>query len=81
MSAATRQIKANPATKDLWRIAETDDIDELQELLARGADINASDVNGMTALMRAAQHGRLNMVRALIACGADPNATRSDKFT
>lgn len=83
MSAETEtgQITANPATRDLWHIAEAGDIDELQAILESGADINASDVHGMTALMRAAHLGRLEMVRALIARGADPNATRSDQFT
>ena len=84
MSATVRvQIgaAAAAAAMDLWRLAETDDTGQLEEILARGADIDARNVDGVTALMRAAYTGRLKMVRALIGHGADLNATRVDGFT
>jgi uncharacterized protein len=82
MSAPVRvQIGADAAAIDLWRLAETDDTGKLEETLARGVDIDARNVDGVTALMRAAYNGRLKMVRALISHGADLNATRVDGFT
>src|SRR5258705_3099276 len=82
MSAPVRvQIGAAAAAMDLWRLAETDDTGQLEEILARGADIDARNVDGVTALMRAAYTGRLKMVRAVISHGADLNATRVDGFT
>ena len=73
-------IVPNAATRELWRIAEAGEIDELEAVLSR-ADINARNEHGMTALMRAAYHGRVEMVRMLLEHGADPNVTRNDNFT
>ncbi len=82
MSAAIKvQIGADAATQDLWRLAETDDIEQLKYVLARGADINACNSDGVTALMRAAYCGRAQMACALVDHGADLNAARTDGFT
>jgi hypothetical protein len=70
----------NGATRELWRIAESGETDELEAVLSR-ADINARNEHGMTALMRAARHGRVQMVRVLLEHGADPNVVRNDNFT
>src|SRR5918992_194827 len=70
----------SPATRELWRAVEDGEIDEFEAVLPR-AEINARNEHGMTALMRAARHGRLQMVRALLEHGADPNIARSDNFT
>ena len=79
----TEKAKENTyaATRDLWSVAETDDIDQVESILARGADINGSDAHGMTAIMRAAAHGQIRMVRVLLKHGADPNKPRNDKYT
>ncbi len=69
------------ASQALWRIAETDDTREVESILASGAEIDASNAGGMTALMRAAAKGRKRMVLALLDHGADPNRARNDKFT
>jgi hypothetical protein len=68
------------ASRELWRIAETGEMAELEAVLSR-ADINARNEHGMTALMRAAYHGRVQMVRVLLENGADPNVARNDNFT
>ncbi len=80
--AVPRKLVAvpNAATRELWRIAESGTIDELDDVLPQ-ADINARNEHGMTALMRAAYHGRLQMVRVLLEHGADPNVSRNDNFT
>ena len=46
-------------------------------LLANGADVNAVDKKGRTALMIAAQEGRTKMVKLLLANGADVNAANT----
>src|SRR6266700_514073 len=47
---------------------------EVQKLLGEGADANAKDNAGWTALMWAAFSGRAEIVRALLKKGADVNA-------
>jgi ankyrin repeat protein len=42
-------------------------------LVAAGADVNAKQQDGQTGLMLAADNGDTEMVRALLAAGADPN--------
>lgn len=44
-----------------------------QFLLKNGADVNATDEDGMTPLMEAARHKRTEVARVLIAAGADLN--------
>lgn len=75
------QIKPDSPTRGLWQIAKTGDLQQLLQLLVRGADVNASNESGVTPLMVAAFHGRLEMVRALTDHGADLNATDHDGFT
>ena len=72
---------ANPATVELWRIAETANTDRLESILASGADINEANPHGVTALMRAVSLGNVKMVRALLFHGAEPNTSRNDHFT
>ena len=72
MSAAVTE--ANTLTRQLWHIAGSGDLEQLDQLVGQGADLNAGDRTGVTALMRAAYHGQLAMVRALIGHGADPTA-------
>jgi len=43
------------------------------QLIAAGADIEASDAQGFFVLYTAAQHGRCDTVRRLLAAGADPH--------
>ena len=82
MSAALKQrFITEAATQDLWRVAETDDVDELKRILRRVEDVNVRNKHGMTALMRAAYHGHERMVRVLLEHGADPNVMRNDRFT
>ena len=51
------------------------DVETMRELLRAGADINARDRHGQTALMMAAHRGSREMVEMLIGGGADLNVT------
>ena len=46
-------------------------------LLDRGAQVNAQAKNGWTALMGAANHGSVDVVRTLLSRGADPSLRTS----
>jgi hypothetical protein len=81
MSTDKAKQNTQSATQELWHVAETDDSNRAESLLANGAEINAGNAHGMTALMRAAARGRVRMVRVLLKHGADPNSVRNDKFT
>ena len=48
--------------------------EEIKELLKKGADVNASDKYGDTALMVAAINGQLDVVKCLVELGADLEA-------
>lgn len=73
-------VAPTAATRELWRLAECGEVREVEDLLPQ-ADFNARNEHGMTALMRAAYHGRVEIVRVLLEHGADPNAARNDNFT
>ena len=45
--------------------------DAIRMLISRGADVNACDNNGCTALMRAAYAGYASLVEELLGAGAD----------
>lgn len=63
-----------PALDDLVVVGTAADVNAA---IARGADVNAKDGDGITALMRAASAGRGEIVAALLAAGADARATTS----
>lgn len=45
------------------------------ELLQAGADVNARNRHGQTALMIAAKNGHIELIKVLLAAGADCNVT------
>ena len=51
---------------ELWRIAESGDVRGLKKTLMESVDVNATNAEGVTALMRAAAHGHSEMVEALV---------------
>ena len=68
-------------SEDFAQAAETGDVDSLKSTLAAGVDVDATNIFGTTALMRASSRGDVEMVRVLLSCGADPNRARNDTFT
>jgi ankyrin repeat protein len=57
------------------------DIEQVHHLLEAGADINAKDGYGQTALMNAARDGHLELVRLLVERGADLNVSAKYNLT
>ena len=47
-------------------------------LLDKEADINKANHNGNTALIKASEHGQLEIVTVLVAAGADVHKTNDD---
>ena len=57
------------------------DLNKIRLCIAAGADVNARDNDGWTALMRAAINGGTEIVKLLLAAGADVNAKGNDGKT
>ena len=58
----------------LCEVAASGDATEIRRLLAEGANPNAADNRGISALMNAAHAGRSETVKILLNAGANPNA-------
>lgn len=61
----------------LHAAAATDDVATIKTLLAQGANIEARDSSGSTALLVATHENKISAAKALIAAGADVNAKDS----
>ena len=58
--------------------ARRGDVEAVQSLLGKGADINAASSYGVTALAIACDHGQIEVVHVLISAGAEINT--KDRF-
>src|ERR1700730_10299053 len=61
-------------SEDMIAAASRGDRAAVQALLAKGADVNAKDNGGRTALMMATVTGHPDVVQTLLAMGAEVNA-------
>lgn len=68
-------------TKEWDSAVAKGDVARLERLLVDGADPDARDQNGQTALMRAAHHGHSAVVRVLINHRADLNCVAKFNLT
>jgi ankyrin repeat protein len=62
----------------LIQAAQGDNVAVVQQLLTRGADIEARDKNGYTALIMASFHGRNEVVMLLLDKGANTEARTTE---
>lgn len=72
-------VYAEDVNQELIHAARAGDMSKVNSCLAKGADVNAKDSVGMTALGCASKSGHLSTVEALVAGGADIN-THYDPF-
>ena len=72
---------AGNVNSDLLTAARQGDTNQVKALLDKGADVNAKDKYGDTALMGAAEAGNTDVVRVLLDKGADVNAKSKDGVT
>ena len=78
MSLLEAGADANAKTRDgtpVLHIAATHTLKAVEALLQSGADVDAPDAEGRTALVRAVVAGRRDTALALLAGGADAKAT------
>jgi ankyrin repeat protein len=75
-------VAAHADLNEALRIAAFNgDTEQVQTLIAEGANVNGRDENGETALMAAALIGHLDTAEALIASGAEVNSVTVDGET
>src|SRR5262245_55402423 len=75
-------LRAAPSTSPVADAAMRGDRDAVRNLLKQGADVNAAQGDGMTALHHAAEHGDAAMVEMLVYAGANVGAmTRIGQYT
>lgn len=68
-------MRTLPQTAADWpTLVATAPLEAVDEALANGADVNATDHQGRTAILIAAKANRLDLVRRLIEAGADIDA-------
>lgn len=78
---ATRELKNLLSDYARLRIPHNELIKRVNDLLERGADINAQKVNGDTALIIFANLGLINGVTKLLKLGADINIQNQQGMT
>lgn len=66
-------------SQSLFSAAEEGNVETILELLEAGADINATDTHGNTAVMTATQKNNVDTVKALIEQGADINIRNNNQ--
>lgn len=69
------------ATEQLLSATRSNDVKTVKLLLENGADVNAKETNGNTALMSAAWRGYVEIIRLLLEKGADVNAKDTKGIT
>jgi outer membrane protein assembly factor BamB len=74
MQTAPWARAADAARDALWAAVRTGDVSKIKELIGRGANVNAANEIGVTALWIAAGKEKPEVVSLLIAAGADVNA-------
>lgn len=69
------------ANEDFLKAAERGDLNAVRSFIARGADVNAKDQDGWTALISTSHYGHKELVEFLLAKGADVNIKANNGAT
>ena len=67
-------LRCAPIPEVFFQSVESGDYAEVKRLIEKGADVNAQDNEGATALMLASYNGHTEVVKLLIDKGVDVNA-------
>ena len=70
-----------PVNYDVFSLARDGKLEELRKAINAGADVNAKDNKGATALIQAAYEGNIEVAELLLKHGADVNARNNDGCT
>lgn len=65
----------------IFQAVSNGDVEQIRQMMAAGADVNARDSDGLTLLMMGANAGHLPVVQALLEAGADVNASDAMGWT
>lgn len=71
--------KAHEGAADFFRTVIRGDAAKVRALIATGQTVGVRDANSRTPLMRAAERGHREVVKALLAAGANANDTVTDR--
>jgi hypothetical protein len=63
---------SNTPPDGFWHAAEIGDLAQVRNVIASNADVNALDPKGRRALIVAIEHSQVNVVKELLAHGANP---------
>jgi hypothetical protein len=80
MESKVKKIEED-GVSDLMLASAEGNLERVKDLIAYGADVNATSNNGSTSLMYAARNNHLNIVQFLIENGADENIKNEKKST
>jgi ankyrin repeat protein len=72
----TNVVKAKDRDQDLIKAADSRRWERVKRILNEGADVNAEDINGRTALFQASKYGDKQVVDFLKARGAKQEPIR-----
>lgn len=75
------EVQGRMMLTPLMRAAGNGDLSSVEDLIVKGANVNAADSDGYTALHYAAHCGDVRVVQALIAAGANVNSRTSEGVT
>ena len=71
-------LKFCPKGEPITRASATGNLEEVQRLIAEGADVNLREWKGRTPLQQASRFGHAEVVQLLLKQGADPDIAEAD---